>query len=82
MTTSTIETSPMLPARCRSVPTTRSGIAAMLGGPGAVVGPQQVAQLGSSIGEGSALFRTRIISSGVTPFAVMLATKEPALVPT
>jgi hypothetical protein len=34
------------------------------------------------IGEGSALFRTRIISSGVTPLAVMLATNEPALVPT
>jgi hypothetical protein len=34
------------------------------------------------MGEGSALLRTRIISSGVMPLAVMLATKEPALVPT
>ena len=36
----------------------------------------------SRIGEGSSRLRTRIISSGVTPLAIRLATKAPALVPT
>ena len=36
----------------------------------------------SGIGERRSLFSTRIISSGVTPLAVRLAMKEPALVPT
>jgi hypothetical protein len=33
-------------------------------------------------GDGRFLFRTRIISSGVTPLATAAATKDPALVPT
>ena len=52
-----------------------------LAGPAGVVRAQQRAKWGRLIGDGSALFRTRIISSGVTPFATMLPTKEPALVP-
>ena len=36
----------------------------------------------SGIGERSSLLSTRIISSGVTPFAVRLAMNAPALVPT
>ena len=41
-----------------------------------------VPRSGSLSGDGSCLLSTRIISSGVTPLASMLATKEPALVPT
>jgi hypothetical protein len=33
-------------------------------------------------GVGTCWLTTRIISSGVTPFAVMAATNDPALVPT
>ena len=36
----------------------------------------------SGKGVGACRSSTRIISSGVTPFAVIAATKEPALVPT
>ena len=36
----------------------------------------------SRSGEGRSRFSTRIISSGVTPFATRLETKAPALVPT
>ncbi len=36
----------------------------------------------SRSGDGSSRFSTRIISSGVIPFATMLATNAPALVPT
>jgi hypothetical protein len=36
----------------------------------------------SESGEGSSWLITRIISSGVIPFATMLATNAPALVPT
>ena len=60
----------------------RSGSSAALCANSLAFGRISVPRSTSRKGVGTCWFTTRIISSGVTPFATSEATNEPALVPT
>ena len=66
----------------RARPSIFSGISAPVWANSSAFGRISVLRSTSLNGVGTCWLTTRIISSGVTPFAVSAATKEPALVPT
>jgi hypothetical protein len=70
------------PRKLRARPSIFSGISAMLWANSSALGRIRVLRSTSLNGVGTCWLTTRIISSGVTPFAVSAARNEPALVPT
>ena len=66
----------------RASPRSFSGISAVAWANSSAFGRISVLRSTSLNGVGTCWLTTRIISSGVTPFAVKDATNEPALVPT
>ena len=70
------------PIKLRARPRTFSGIRAPARANSSMFGRISVLRSTSLNGVGTCWLTTRIISSGVTPFAVSAATNEPALVPT
>ena len=70
------------PRKLRASPNIFNGISAMLWANSSALGRISVLRSTSLNGVGTCWLTTRIISSGVTPFAVSEATNEPALVPT
>src|SRR3954452_12158528 len=79
---STSETWPNWLTSVRAIPSTRSGSSAIDWANSIVFGRISVERSMSRKGVGTCRLTTRIISSGVTPFAANAATNEPALVPT
>ena len=70
------------PSMLRASPSIFSGISAPALANSSAFGRISVLRSTSLNGVGTCWLTTRIISSGVTPFAVSAATNEPALVPT
>ena len=68
--------------KSRAMPSERSGISASDWANSSTLGRMSEPRSTSRNGVGTCWLTTRIISSGVTPLAARLATKEPALVPT
>jgi len=76
------ESWPTCPARPRTTRARRSGISASFWANSSTFGRRSVPRSTSENGVGTWPETTRIISSGVTPFATIAATSDPALVPT